>query len=33
LQAPQPEGKHQKNSQQDVLHCGETELRDFFLAT
>jgi len=33
LQAPQPEGKHQKNSQQDVLHCGEAELRDFFFAT
>ena len=33
LQAPQSEGENQKNSQQDVLHCREPELRDFFLAT
>ena len=33
LQAPQPEGENQKNSQQDVLHCGEPELGDFFVAT
>src|SRR5664279_3747290 len=33
LQAPQPEGQHQKNSQQDVLHCGKPELGDFFVAT
>ncbi len=33
LQAPQPEGKNKKDSQQDVLHCGKPELRDFFVAT
>src|ERR1019366_5296774 len=33
LQAPQPEGKHQEDSQQNVLHCGKPELRDFFVAT
>ena len=33
LQPPQAEGQHQKNPQQDVLHCGEPELGDFFLAT
>ena len=33
LQAPQPESQNQKNCQQDVLHCGEPELGDFFLAT
>ena len=33
LQAPQPEREHQKNPQQNVLHCGEPKLGDFFLAT
>src|ERR1019366_7043816 len=33
LQAPQPESKHQEDSQQNVLHCGKPELRDFFVAT
>ncbi len=33
LQTPQAEGENKKNSQQDVLHCGEPELRDFVLAT
>ena len=33
LQAPQAEGENEKNSQQDVLHCGEPKLGDFFLAT
>src|ERR1019366_5294933 len=33
LQAPQSESKHQKDSQQDVLHCGKPELGDFFVAT
>ena len=29
LQAPQPEGKNQKDSQQDVLHCGEASCETF----
>ncbi len=33
LQPPQAEGEDQKDSQQHVLHCGEPNLRDFFLAT